>query len=467
MRTLLDRARLTERSLAAWLLALFLFMLLIGGGASRSDVMGQVLVRITAFTILIVVVLVADRKALHKCGAVPWLLAAIVALPLLQLVPLPPEVWRGLPGRAGLLQAMPAMDQNVWRPLSLSPGNTVNAALSLVVPVTVLALLALLKQDERRWLPAALLIIVILSMSVGLLQYTGVDIEQRLINYSTDVRGTFANRNHFALLLAIGCVMTPYVATLIGHRMRRLRWGAVGLILLLILTVLASGSRMGFALSVIGTVVGVMTAREPMLRAWRRRRTPFWVAGVVGSIAIMGGVLGVAVYMNRAASIERLSNAEIGQDMRVRAMPVVLDMTRDYAPIGTGLGSFDPMFRLHEPFALLKPTYFNRAHNDLLEVVLDAGVPGLLLIVVIALWWALTSWRVWRKPFDDVVAGARIGSAVILLTTIASLVDYPARTPLIMAVVTIAAALLAWGARGQPAQVADDPVGVGWPTRSN
>jgi O-antigen ligase len=447
MRTLFDRARFTGWSLAAWLLVMFLFVLLIGGGASRSDVMGQLVVRTTSVAILITLILAADRNTIRNCGAVPWLLAAIVALPLLQLLPLPPDLWRNLPGRAELLPAMPTADQHVWRPLSLSPGNTINAAISLIVPVTTLALLALLKPNERAWLPTGLLVLVVLSMTIGILQFTGIDIEQRLINYSTDVRGTFANRNHFALLLAVGCLITPHVAMMIGHRFRWLRGGAIGLLLLLILTVLASGSRMGLLLSVIGTFGGGLVAREQFMRTWRRQRKPMRVAGIVGSAAIVAGVLGAAVYMNRAASVERLSEAEVGQDMRIRALPTVIDMVRDYAPFGTGLGSFDPMFRLHEPFALLKPTYFNRAHNDLLEVVLDAGVAGLLLILVAALWWALASWRVWRQRSDDTIAAARIGSATIMLTTIASLVDYPARTPLIMAVVTIAATLLAWGAR--------------------
>jgi len=451
MRTLFDRVRFTEWSLAAWLLTAFLFVLLIGGGASRSDVMGQVLVRTTAFAILITTILAADRNRIHRCGAVPWLLAAIVALPLLQLVPLPADLWRSLPGRAEFLNAMPASDQNAWRPLSLSPGNTINAAISLVVPVATLALLALLKPDERPWLPAGLLIVIALSMAVGLLQFTGVDIEQRLINYSTDVRGTFANRNHFALLLAIGCLMIPHVAMKIGHRSQLLRASTIALLLLLLLTVLASGSRMGLLLSAIGSLVGILTVRERLVRVWRRRRAPMWLAGIVGGIAILAGVLGTAVHLNRATSIERLSDAEVGQDMRIRALPTVIDMTRHYAPVGTGLGSFDPMFRRHEPFALLKPTYFNRAHNDLLEIVLDAGVPGLLLMVAGALWWALASWRVWRHPPDDTIAAARIGSAAIVLTVMASVVDYPARTPLIMAVLTIAATLLAWGARNQSA----------------
>ena len=116
------------------------------------------------------------------------------------------------------------------------------------------------------------------------------------------------------------------------------------------------------------------------------------------------------------------------------------------------MGSFDAMFRIHEPLALLKPTYFNHAHNDFIEIVLDAGLPGLLILLAALIWWGWASMRAWRSAgkngtgkSDIGKSGAMLpmlGSATLLLVLIASIFDYPARTPMIMAMVVLAAAWL-------------------------
>ncbi|MFI2901517.1 O-antigen ligase family protein, partial [Klebsiella aerogenes] len=91
---------------------------------------------------------------------------------------------------------------------------------------------------------------------------------------------------------------------------------------------------------------------------------------------------------------------DAGADVRVHALPSVLAMIRIYFPAGSGFGGFDTIFRVHEPYALLKPTYFNHAHNDWLEILLDGGLPAALLLVVALGWWLRASIRVWRASAD-------------------------------------------------------------------
>src|SRR3546814_18476243 len=65
-------------------------------------------------------------------------------------------------------------------------------------------------QEERAWLPAIMLGAIFLSMLVGLLQFSGFMIDNPFINDTRgSVGGTFANRNHFALFLAMGCLIAP------------------------------------------------------------------------------------------------------------------------------------------------------------------------------------------------------------------------------------------------------------------
>src|SRR3546814_3653142 len=103
-------------------------------------------------------------------------------------------------------------------------------------------------------------------------------------------------------------------------------------------------------------------------------------------------------------------------------------MIAAYFPAGACFCGFYPIFRLHEPFQLLKPTYFNHAHNDFLEIVLDGGLPALLLMLVAIGWYGMASMRAWRGSGRHSVL-PKLGSAILFLVFVASAFDYPARTP--------------------------------------
>lgn len=433
------------------LLSVLLATLWLAGGASRADALGQVVVRTVAWIVLVVAILFVDRPrpgagtpALVRPVAI--LLAVIVALPLIQLVPLPPAIWQALPGRAMLAEAAAASGQaQPWRAMSIVPGATVNAASSLIVPVVVLLLLAAMTDEERAWLPGIVLGMIGASTAVGLLQFSGAGFNNPFINETVgQVGGTFANRNHFALFLALGCLIAPCWAVLDGRSPRWRGPVALGLVLLLVLVILATGSRAGIILGAAGLAIGLFLSRKGIRRTLRRY--PRWVypALLAGIVAVVAILVLVSVMADRAVSIDRFLSDQ-GQDMRSRGLPTVLAMIGAYFPAGSGLGSFDPIFRIHEPFALLKPTYFNHAHNDFLEIILDAGIPGLAVLLAAIGWWGMASVRAWRAAGSAMLPCA--GSAMILLVLLSSAIDYPVRTPLMMAVVTIAAVWLAGACR--------------------
>ncbi|WP_162721093.1 hypothetical protein, partial [Escherichia coli] len=86
-----------------------------------------------------------------------------------------------------------------WRPLSIVPGATLNALASLIVPVATWLLASSLNDDERRRLPGMLLCVVIATMLVGLVQFSGIIYDNPFVNDSPgEISGTFANRNHFS-----------------------------------------------------------------------------------------------------------------------------------------------------------------------------------------------------------------------------------------------------------------------------
>lgn len=395
--------------------------------------------RTAAWLSLIGLGLFASRPPLRQAGFVAWFLAGSLALVLLQLVPLPPGLWQGLPGRDAFLGATQLVGQAApWRPLSIVPGASWNAAGSLVVPVAILIAAVGIAERERAWLPGILLGFVLLAAIIGLLQFSGAGFNNPFVNDTPGVvSGTFANRNHFAVFLAIGCVLAPVWAFQEGRRPQWRAPAAVGLVLLFILTILASGSRAGMIVGVLGTATGLLAVSVSLRH--ELRRYPRWVVSLL-LLAVAGVIVGfvaLSVLADRAESINRVVMGEGDEDMRTRALPILFALEKLYWPVGTGFGSFDPVFRMAEPNGLLKPTYFNHAHNDFLEILLDGGLAGALLLVGATGWWGWASFRAWFAGTGQ--TGARAGSAILLLILVASLFDYPARTPMIMAVTILAA----------------------------
>lgn len=425
------------------LLMVLFVILLVAGGASRADALGQIVVRTAAWGAVIIVVLFArapGAAARRQGRPVALLLAAAAALATLQLVPLPPALWQALPGRALLTEAAAASGQpQPWRPWSIVPGATLNALSSLIVPAAVLVLLTGLEADERRRLPGFLLGLVTASTLLGLLQVSGATFDNPLLNDTVgEVGGSFANRNHFALFLALGCLLAPAWAFWDGAGSRWRSLAALGLVVLFVLTILATGSRAGLLLGVLAAGLGLILARQGAGKALRRYPRWMLVLLVAGAVAVVAAFVAISIAADRAAAVQRALTVDAGQDIRSRALPTVLEMIRLYFPMGSGLGGFDPLFRVHEPFGLLKLTYFNHAHDDVLEIILQTGIFGLLLLLSAVLWWAWASVSAWRS---DAVAGGisrKLGSGWLLLVLIASLFDYAARTPMIMAMITVA-----------------------------
>lgn len=434
------RLRLRPR-LSFFVLMAMLGVLWMAGGASRADALGQAVVRNAAWLALVMALLFDGPPAFSNARSVWLLLLAAIALPLLQLVPLPPEIWQALPGRDPLAQAASISSATQpWRPWTVVPGATINALFSLVVPVAVLVLTVRTKEGEWAWLPSVLLALITASMLVGLLQFSGATFNNPLINDTVgQISGSFANRNHFALFLAFGCLLAPVWAFLGGRSPGWRAPIALGLILLFALTILASGSRAGLLLGVLALGLGMLLVQRSIRRALSN--APRWVfpalvTAIVGSVTIL--VL-LSVAADRAVSINRALEVDPGQDMRSRALSTVLAMVAKYFPTGAGLGGFNSLFQIHEPDPLLKPTYFNQAHNDFIGIMLDAGLLSLMSVVALV-WWSWATFRAWRGPRQRMLP--RLGSAMILLVLIASVFDYPARTPMIMAMLVIAATWL-------------------------
>ncbi len=427
------------------LIAAMMILLWIAGGASREDALGQAIVRAGAWLVIAVAIVAGPKPVFRDLKPALILLAVITAIPIIQLIPLPPVVWQALPGRDVLILQGEA---SPWRPITMTPGATRNALASLVVPAAMLLLLAQTSERDRQWLAPGLLVVIATTVFLGLLQFSGVRFNNPLINdVPGNVSSIFANRNHFALIVAVGCLLAPIWA--FSHR-EGLRWRgpiAGSLVLLFVLTTLAIGSRSGLLLTALALVIAAVAVKGRLKR--RLNHAPRWLfMAIIGAgVALVSGFIWASFAADRVEAVDRLFAAAITDDLRTRAQPTILAMIAHYFPIGSGLGGFDPLFRMHEPDSLLALQYLNQAHNDFLGIALDAGLMGLLVLAGAVGWWGFATVRAWRAPAGPLSELARLGSAILLLIMVASITDYPARTPFVMAVIMLSVVWLTAGIR--------------------
>ena len=130
---------------------------------------------------------------------------AVVAIPLVQLIPLPPWLWTALPGRGPSAETFEILGQKTpWMPISVVPHETWLSALSLIPPLAIFLATLLLPYRERRWLSLVFLAVGVVSVFMGMIQVAqGPESPLRFfeITNETEAVGFFANRNHFAALL--------------------------------------------------------------------------------------------------------------------------------------------------------------------------------------------------------------------------------------------------------------------------
>lgn len=437
------------------LLAAYLAFVFLLGGGSRDDIQSLILLRPAAVIMCGIAVALLPSGAVREYRALIWFAAALFGLCIVQLIPLPPALWTALPGREIVVEIDAAAGlAGTWRPLSLDPHGTWNALYSLFVPLAALLLALPLTREERF---ATLVLVLALGLSSGLLGLLQVSGGRNgglyLYRITTPgyASGLFANRNHQATLLA---TLLPMLAIFswVGVRtldQARLRWAlslAAGSVLVPLL--LVTGSRSGFALGLLGllSVPFLYRRRELDDVAARQRRHRSMLIPVSAAAVAISLLTLITVLFARAEAISRVLAPDQGNDLRFKFWGPIAELAARNFPFGTGLGSFDPVFRLNEPDRLLEPTYFNHAHNDWLEIALTGGIGAIALAILALIWWSAKTLRAWRGDgsMRD-VAFARMGSIILMMMALASVTDYPLRVPSMMCVAVIAAIWLQGG----------------------
>lgn len=444
----IDRAT----SLRFWIFLALLAACVLGGGSASADVFSLLYLRPLAVLCLLAFLAMPERRRDEDpTRFLLLLLATFAATVAIQLLPLPHDLWASLPGHSRF-----ALDADVvgeplpWRPLSLAPHLTWNSLLALIPPLAALLGLRAMRQEQHEALLVVLIGVTLAGLLLALVQITGGSNSSAYlydVTHADSGVGFFANRNHQAALLAMTFPMLRAWTLLDGGSpdWRRARaWIALAIGLFLLPMLLVTGSRAGLLLGMVGLVLAALIGVGHGGRSKRALgATRQWMLAGLGLAAVVG-VTATMLLARRVVSVERLWTTDIGGDQRFRELPLVVEITGDFLPFGTGFGSFDPVYRSYEPDESLALQYFNNAHNDFLELVMTGGLAAAIVLLVFLVWYGRAAVRAFRptRRSAPLLLG-RVGVAMILIVGLSSAVDYPLRTPLLAVTFTIACVWLA------------------------
>lgn len=412
------------------------------GGASRSN-SGQIaFLEVTAIALAGLVSLALGRRARVSPIRLPRLfLAALLVIVVLQLLPLPWELWRSLPGHAEMATGLERLGLGGrLHPLSLAPEKTLSALLHLIPPVVVFWIAT---QLSWRLLMAVL---VWLALALGALstlwgagQVLGLAPHLYAWTNFGIASGPFANPNHQATLL----LMTlPLISAMAGQARQvvsegrangelALLWSSAAVFTLV--GVFAAGSLFGFMFApfVIAACL-LIGAGDVKVRSWR-----MITAGIVASVVVF-------VLIASTLGLDQLGGSGDASDLQSRSEIAAntLEAISRFSPTGSGLGTFENVYPQFESGEIIPATYVNHAHNEYLQLTLELGFPGVALMAILVLWLLFKASQVWLAGSDygSLLRAKMATSISILVPVFHSLLDYPLRT---QAVACLAAACLA------------------------
>ncbi|MEM7665249.1 MAG: O-antigen ligase family protein [Pseudomonadota bacterium] len=419
-----------------------------GGGGVRYG-LANLLVQLTALGVL----------AFHRHEFMafwrqsPIALRALVGssllIPILHLAPLPEGVWSALPGRDLVAQSLAAIDASGWRPASVDPARTLVALTGLIVPLTVLTVGWSIPRRHLMSVGWLIVLLGLICFLIGVIQVTtgGTSLVFYPERAATDLLyGTFANRNSTGLFLVGALVMAallpfprPHPAALPARLL---------ICAALLLAVVLTRSRTAFVLAAIPIALGLAKT----FMTWRQSGTSRADGNSNrASMAVFGGLTLVVVALGSVVAIapgrvgEVVERFEATEDARTYIWEDATYSASRFWPLGAGMGTFDEVFQVDESLENLTKRRAGRAHNDYIELAIEAGLPGLVLA---AGWLILVGWLSWRAGRSQYRWPAWGSGAILLAVALQSITDYPLRNQTMLAIAAFALLMLARIAQG-------------------
>ena len=282
---------------------------------------------------------------------------------------------------------------------TLSPSRSLESAVFAASVLGFALFVATMRGHLQTRLVRFVFLGLMINIAVGIIQlsYSGRTNIEGVLPYEI-TSALFANENHFSALVF---ATIPLLAWRFLAEERQTVYYLLTVIAV-VGVLFAVGSRAGMGISAGLAVLSLVWFA--LASRFATARILLLALGVAGLLMVyLGGGFGLALESELRPVFFRNTWMAI----------------RDYWITGTGLGTFVIVYPQYEPLRDVIAVYANHAHNDYLELLLEGGVPALLLVI---LYVALIA----RNALNSKLSEAATLSILAIL--LHSLVDYPLRT---------------------------------------
>lgn len=421
-----------------------LVLCFVTGGSSSQTGIGVMLAELLALPLLALALWRAwQRQRLWRARWALGVLLAILCLPIVQLLPLPESLWRLAPARLALREDLTAFGVDAislrW---SLAPAAT-ERNVYLLLPAVALFLVPLAVR-RRAW-PALLGWPIGLAVFTLLLAFVQMGLPQdSFVNpfpeFEPSLSGVFANKNHQASALAIGLVLAlSRLQEAYRDRAWHDRWRTAKqalywtIVLLSILALPLVKSRAGLLIAMVACGLLLLSSGMLSARHWRASLSAR-VLTVLAVAVLLLGSWGAFAWMQSEAALD---------GSRWDMFTTTWRLGFDNAPFGSGYGSYVLMFEQATRGALMRSGYINNAHNEFVQWWFEGGLAALAVVLAALAVLLAAVRRLLQRPLDS--NSRRIGMAAacgVLVLVLHSTVDYPLRTPALMAMAGLLAGIV-------------------------
>ena len=432
------------------ILALFVFAIAFLGGSARQDMVQLSALYPIATMCLAAALYWVNWEGVRSYQVIFWLLISLSIWAVLQIVPLPPEVWRGLPGRGAIASLdKEIFEEAVWRPFSLAPEMSRASLSGLLVPMAAL-FLAAATQLRRTALLSMVMALGVANVLMGFAQIaggSGASLRIYRINNLGGPTGIFANENHSAAFLAVILLVIArlVIASVEAKRAAWRLYAGVFAVGLTLLSILVHGSRAGIVMGLFASLAillmfwkalpsfGLGVGRKSSRSKKGASNFQNWGRYVFGALGIVFlGLIIVFLSMERVPGFADFSAADSTDDLRWSLIDPLLVMAKEFWLFGTGFGTFASVYMQFEPIGLAKSSYVNQAHNDFLQLIIEGGAIAVLLFAILIIFVARAILKI--ADLKGILSPLPIfWLSVVGIVAAASLIDYPVRTPIFQA----------------------------------
>ncbi len=429
--------------LRGYFACVYLFACIVLGGASAAGAIANAVLQLLGLLLILYVLWSAERPIVRDgANGLKWIVALSALLVLITLVPLPSGLWQALPGRAAVSRGFDLLGiSDAAIPVSLTPERSLWSLASLLPPTAMFLMTLHLSSRWRRRLAWVLLAGAVLAISLGGFQLVGgPDSPLRFYQQTNPNRavGVFSNANHLPTLILMAMPLVGMLASkaVLSRDPQKKGGGlttSVSVGIFLVVGIVLSGSLAGYAMLLPVALGTFLLFRRRVVG----KLSPAWGAAL---LILVAGFLAVAWTgpLNQQAFESKFTQHSTS---RATIWSNTLEAIQDFAPVGSGLGSFSAVYRTYDDPSRATREFVNHAHNDYLELALELGLPAVLLMAAFFLWWLRRSVRAWRDEFSGAPL-ARVGSIIVAIALVHSLVEYPLRTAALAAVFAMACAFL-------------------------